>query len=140
MASIFDQTASTKITKQYLIDNGWGVETNWTGWVSAIKTMPLYSIIRNGFCVQTGYMRLEYHIKSPYSKHVFIECQKRNLVFRTTGISLQEQIDDIYKDLDGQVKSFEIISIEDLEQIITLTAQLLEQNYNITTTKPENAL
>ena len=139
MASIFDQTTSTKITKQYLIDNDWNVETNWTGWVSAIKSLPLYSIRKNGLCNKTGYLRLEYHIKSPFSKHIFIECQKINLVFRTSA-AYQEQINDIYKDLDGQVKSFEIISIEDLEQVITLTTQLLERDYNITTTKPENAL
>lgn len=137
--SIFDQTASTKITKQYLIDNDWNVETNWTGWVSAIKSIPLYNTRKNGLWNRTGCLRLEYHIKSPYSKHVFIECQKRNLVFRMSDI-YQDQIDDIYKDLDGKIGAYEVDSVEDLEQIITLTAQLLEQDYNITTTKPENTL
>lgn len=137
--SIFDQTASTKITKQYLIDNDWNVETNWTGWISAIKSIPLYSTRKNGLWNQTGYLRLEYHIKSPYSKHVFIECQKRNLVFRMSDI-YQEQIDDTYKDLDGKIGAYEVDSVEDLEQTITLTAQLLEQDYNITTTKPESTL
>ena len=60
--SILDQTISTKVTKRYLEDNDWMVETNWTKWIYAIKRIDLYAYneIYRTKC-RIGYMMLEYH-------------------------------------------------------------------------------
>ena len=126
--SILDQTISTKITKRYLEDNGWKLEVNWTKWESALRNIFLYYIddkLHFRCCI--GYVRLEYHTKSPFSNHLFVEYIKRQAVFSGN----QEIINKAFDALNEGVRTYAINSSEDLEQFIKVLEHTLRENYNI---------
>ena len=128
---ILDQTITTKVTKRYLEDNGWMIETNWTKWVYAMKRIDLYATnIKYYDRYRIGYIMLEYHINSPYSKHIFVRyCKRiiRSIVHLGAHLEAdQKLIDQIFEDLDQDLNTYEINSVEDLEQ----TIKVLEINLN----------
>lgn len=141
--SILDQTITTKVTKRYLEDNGWMIETNWTKWAYAMKRIDLYATnIKYYDKYRIGYIMLEYHINSPYSKHIFVRYCKR--IIRGIvhlGVHLeadQKLIDQIFEDLDQDLNTYEINSVEDLEQTIKVLEINLNQKHIIFETKQSN--
>lgn len=125
--SILDQTSSTPITKHYLENNGWKLEVNWTKWESALRNIFLYIDDKLHFRCRIGYVRLEYHTKSPFSKHLFVEYIKRQAFFPEN----QEIINKVFDTLNEGVRAYAINSTEDLEQFIKILEHTLGQNYNI---------
>lgn len=125
--SILDQTTTTKVTKRYLEDNNWMVETNWTKWTYAIKRINLYATnIKYYDRYRVGYIMLEYHINSPYSKHIFVRYCKRIVRGIVHFGADQKLIDQVFGNFDQDLNTYEINSIEDLEQLI----KMLESNLN----------
>lgn len=125
--SILDQTISTKVTKRYLEDNNWMVETNWTKWTYAIKRINLYATnIKYYDRYRVGYIMLEYHINSPYSKHIFVRYCKRIVRGIVHFGADQNFIDLSFGNLDKDSNVYDINSVEDLEQ----TIKVLEYNLN----------
>lgn len=113
---------TTRVTKRYLEDNGWKLEVNWTKWESASRNIFLYIDDKLRFRCRIGYVRLEYHTKSPFSKHLFVEYIKRQAFFPEN----QEIINKVFDTLNEGVHAYAINSTEDLEQLI----KMLESNLN----------
>lgn len=125
---ILDRTITTKVTKRYLEDNGWMIETNWTKWEYAMKRIDLYTyneIYRVNYRI--GYMMMEYHINSPYSKHVFVRYHKRDTTGCLAHFGMDQNFIDLsFGNLDKDLNVYDINSVEDLEQ----TIKILEINLN----------
>lgn len=126
--SILDQTSSTPITKHYLENNGWKLEVNWTKWIYAMKRIDLYTyneIYRVNYRI--GYMMMEYHINSPYSKHIFVRYHKRDITGCLAHFGMDQNFIDLsFGNLDKDLNVYDINSVEDLEQ----TIKIMEINLN----------
>lgn len=76
-----------------------------------------------------GYM-MEYHINSPYSKHLFVRYQKRDTTRSIVHFGMDQNFIDLsFGNLDKDLNVYDINSVEDLEQTIKILKINLNQKH-----------